>query len=126
MIKIQECCLCAFKQHVLTALQGFVNQRHGIGDVGSNTRGDLGQVSIGHFIGVKAQPVVHLGKDQILFGHHCRQLFSKDRFVEQVLNPQSNSAGFIGIRGANSALRGPELVLSEVPLNQAIQFLVIR
>ena len=126
VVQVQERRLGAFEQHVLAALEGLVDERHRVGDVGRHPGGDLGQVALGHLVGVEPEAVVHLGQHQVLLGQHRREFLAEDVRVEQVLDPQPHPAGLVRVRRTDAAFGRTELVLAEVPLDEAVELLVVR
>ena len=77
-------------------------------------------------VGVERQPVVDLREDTVLLAQRELELLAEDLRVEQVLHPEADAQRLVGIGGPDPALRRPQLVLTEVPLGDAVELLVIR
>ena len=58
------------------------------------------------------QPVVDLGEHAVLLAEREVELLAEDLRVEQVLHAQADAQRLVGVRRADAALRGAELVLA--------------
>ena len=126
VVEVEEHGLRALEQHVLARLQRVVDEAHGVGD----HRLDPGRVHVevvaGDLVGRQREAVVDLGQDLVLLLHHQVELLAEDLRVEEVLHPQADAGGLVGVGGADAALGRAELVAAEEPLAHAVELLVVR
>ena len=126
VVDVEEGRLGALEQHVLPRLERLVHEGHGIGDVGPDAGQHVLEVAVGEFVGVEAEAVVHLRQDEVLLGHDVAELLAEDLRVEHVLQADADAGGLVGVGRADAALGRAELVLAQVPLDEAVEFLVVR
>ena len=88
--------------------------------------GDLAEVQVADVVGRRRQAVVDLGQDRVLLLEHHLELLPEDLGVEEVLHPQADPGGLVGVGGADAALRGAQLVLAQVALEDDVELLVVR
>ena len=54
------------------------------------------------------------------------ELGAEDLLVEQVLDPQADAHGAVGVGRTDATLRGADPVLAQVPLVEGVELLVVR
>ena len=65
MVEIEESRLGPFQQNVVAGFERFMNESHGVGNVGRQPRGAVAQVHIENVVGVHLGLIEHLGKDLV-------------------------------------------------------------
>ena len=126
VVDVEKRRLGPLEQHVVAPLERLVNERDGVGDVGTDPRDDLGEIPVCELVGVEAQPVVDLGENQVFLSDDVGELLAEDLLVQQVLQTDSDAGGLVGIGRADAPFGRPEFVLAQVPFDQAVELLVVR
>ena len=98
----------------------------GVAHHGLDPGGVLAQVVVGDVVGRQGQAVVHLGQDGVLLLQRDVQLLAEDLGVEEVLDPEADARGLVGVGRADAALGRPQGVLAEEALGHPVQLLVVR
>ena len=125
MIDVEQCCLGALKEQVLTLIDHVVEQQARLGDVGTQALGH-GQVLVANLVhGIGGQIVdelqlgVHAGKSGL-------QLVAEQPLVQHVLHAQADAGHLILVARTDAALGGTDVLLAELLLKGAIQIDVVR
>ena len=102
-----------------------VRELDGVGDERLEAR-DHAEVRLGDLAPVEGQAVVDLGQHGVLLAHGQLELLREDPRVEQVLHPDADARGLVGVGRADAPLGGAELVLAEEALDGPVELLVVR
>ena len=71
----------------------------------------MAQVAVYDLPGVDGQAVVHLGQDGVLLLQRDVELLAEDLGVEEVLDPEADTGGLVGVGGTDARLVVPRVFL---------------
>ena len=125
VVEVEERRLRAFEQHPLPASSASCT-RCTVSSIMRREARHHREVLLGDLVGVERQPVVDLGEHAVLLAQREVELLAEDLRVEQVLHAQADAQRLVGVRRADAALGGAELVLAEEALGHAVELLVVR
>ena len=126
VVEVEEGGLGALEQDLAALVHGVVDHADGVAHHGLDPRGVLAQVVVGDLGGVERQPVVDLGQDGVLLLEGHVELLAEDLGVEEVLDPEADPGGLVGVGGPDAPLGRPQRVLPEEALGHPVELLVVR
>ena len=126
VVEVEEGRLGPLEQDLAPGVHGVVDHADRVAHHGLDTRGVLTQVAVRDLPGIHGQAVVHLGQDGVLLLEHDVELLAEDLGIEEVLDPQADAGGLVGVGGADAALGRAKGVLAQEALGHPVQLLVVR
>ena len=125
VVDIEEGSLRAFKQHVFTLAENFVQHHAGIGDVRAQFFG-IRQKFFQHRIIIKRLAAINFSDDSIFRFQIDLQFFGKSVRLHQITDTDAGTGNLIHITGTDTALGRTDLIAAQSRFLQLIQAGMIR
>jgi hypothetical protein len=124
VVEVQEGGLRPLEEHVLAGFQGLVDQVYGVGDHRLEP-GPVAAVAGEDLARRERKAVVDLGQDAVLLPEGQVELGGEDLLVQEVLDPDADPVGLVGVGGPDPPLGGAQLRLAQEPLGHPVQLEVV-
>ena len=125
VVDVEVVSLGALKQHDLALVQGVVQLAGRVADHRPDALGEAEQV-VGDLGGIDRALVVELHQQLVLAQQRRLDLLAQQGLVEQVLHADAHAVDLVGVRGADAASGGADLLLAQEALGDPVNGAVIR